>query len=29
MWGWHDWIHAPLFGRGDGGKIVYTGIVIV
>ncbi|KAK7178675.1 gliotoxin biosynthesis protein [Paraphaeosphaeria sporulosa] len=24
MWMYHDYMHCPMFGRGDGGKLIYT-----
>lgn len=23
MWGYHDRVHVHIFGRGDGGKLVF------
>jgi hypothetical protein len=29
MWLWHDCMHAPIFGRGDGGGVSYEGVHLV
>ncbi len=26
MWLWHDYVHAPIFGRGDGGGMSQVGL---
>ncbi|KAL3432236.1 hypothetical protein BDV09DRAFT_197936 [Aspergillus tetrazonus] len=29
MWLWHDYIHAPMFGRGDGGHVRYGRLMLL
>lgn len=29
MWLWHDYVHAPIFGRGDGGPIQYGSLKLL